>query len=383
MAFRQVHLERQNRTVALAAQIGAGGQGTVSKFVSLPNFVAKLHDAKHQTDDMRAKANALIGLKPKDPRIVFPTDIVLDAPKGQYLGILLPFIPGVSAFSLFNPVARRKRGIQLSIRDLVSITREHASIVAAAHKRKITIGDLNESNFLTGSSGTRLIDIDSAGFSSRVDGVLASFPAEGTKPLYTAPELDATHPHDELTDRHALAVLLWQFLKGGSHPYDFTVKGTVTCGMRTKVVDGLWPFDPVGAMPPDFNAVDDGILYGALPKALQDLFHRAFHDSYGETKLRPTAAEFEAALTDYVTTLAQHTTPIQNPYLRHLAYASIAAAGVGTLVAGASFLRSVRIAIAIDSAPQKLPVPPSLSRPGDHPHWNGAPQSLKDLLNEK
>src|SRR5262249_16769741 len=157
-------------------------------------------------------------------------------PNGRYLGILLPFVPGVSAFSLFNPVARRRRGITLSNLELVRTALAIASIVAAAHKRKITIGDLNESNFLIGSLAVWLIDIDSPGSSARApSGVPAAYPAEGTKPAYTAPELDTTHPHDEFTDRHALAVLMWQFLKGGSHPFDFTVKGPVTCTMRTKV----------------------------------------------------------------------------------------------------------------------------------------------------
>src|SRR5262249_43516736 len=158
--------------------------------------------------------------------------------------------------------------------------RNLAAAVRGVHEAGLVIGDLNESNVLVTSQAlVTLVDVDS--FQVRTADQV--FPCRVGKPEYTPPELigpfyadlDRLPEHDAC----ALAVLMFQLLMQGVHPFaGVYVDADEPPAIPQRIADGNWaygwersgPVQPAPHAPP----------WTVLPPAVQDLIWRCFDEGH-------------------------------------------------------------------------------------------------------
>jgi DNA-binding helix-hairpin-helix protein with protein kinase domain len=303
----KVFLEKARRTVRLQGPpLGRGGEATIVRVPHLPNaaeLVAKLYH--RPTAQHAVKVQAMIANPPVDPMadqghvsIAWPLDRVLSAgANGKFLGFVMPRISEAAPiFEIYNPKARLRICPLFHFGYLLRAACNLAAAVEAIHERGYVIGDLNESNVLVNNRAlVALVDTDS--FQVTADGQVWRCPVG--KPEYTAPELQGINFADvdraPQHDAFALAVLLFQVLMQGIHPFAGRYTGQGEPGtLGSRISNGYWPYrrSPHALYRPNPHAPP----WDILPRAVQELFCRSFEDGHVEGYRRPSASEWRSAL---------------------------------------------------------------------------------------
>jgi DNA-binding helix-hairpin-helix protein with protein kinase domain len=119
------------------------------------------------------------------------------------------------------------------------------------------------------------------------------------RPEYTPPELQgvAFADVDRLPqhDAFALAVLIFQLLMGGIHPFAGRYTGAgEPDSIQARIAVGHWPYAwlRTGPVQPSPHAPP----WFALPPSVQELLRGCFEDAHAEPESRPSAAKWEQAL---------------------------------------------------------------------------------------
>jgi DNA-binding helix-hairpin-helix protein with protein kinase domain len=193
--------------------------------------------------------------------------------------------------ALYGPNARRTAFPDASWAFLVRVARNLAAAFDAVHRHGHVIGDVNQGNVVVSRRATvRLIDCDS--FQVTHDG--QTFPCRVGVPLFTPPELHGqrldrvprTHEHD----RFGLAVLVFQLLFMGRHPFAGRHRLRVA-PVETAIREGLFAFGEEagsrGWTPPPFS-----LRLRDVTHPVACLFERAFSRDAAQGSPRPTAAEW-------------------------------------------------------------------------------------------
>src|SRR5262249_9711545 len=151
----------------------------------------------------------------------WPTALVTERPGGPVVGFLMPrFSDYQPIHQLYNPAQRLRYFPRADWAFLAAAARNCAAAFEEVHRIGCLVGDINQSNVLvSGKALIGLIDCDS--FQVQVDG--RHFLCEVGVPHYTPPELQHC-PFTGLVrtlnhDRFGLAVLVFQLLFMGRHPY--------------------------------------------------------------------------------------------------------------------------------------------------------------------
>ena len=161
--------------------------------------------------------------------MAWPTDALYDE-QNVMQGYLMPKVPLDQYYELVRfciPAARRvlenARGAQFTRQELLAIARNLCETFALLHQAGYVIGDVNHTNFLVRPDGkVFVIDLDS---------VQATDPDTGEVHRCTVGKEDFTPPRlvgqrfEDIDrtlddDLFGLAVLVFQILMNGSHPYD-------------------------------------------------------------------------------------------------------------------------------------------------------------------
>lgn len=293
------------QSLRLGPALAQGGEATVYRLDGRTDQLAKLY--ARPGPDIREKLAAMCANPPADPTrglghasIAWPIEILQDA-RGACRGYLMPHITeAVPIVEVFNP-RRRARvlpGFQLPY--LLRTARNLASALAALHARDYVVGDLSERNVLvTPRALVTLIDADSFQVERRVGDRIITYPCPVGRLEYTPPELQGqafrgTRRGPE-HDAFGLAVLIFQLLMGGSHPYRGLWRGEGEAPpIEVKIARGLFPWaaEPLVAPPP--QAEDPAHLHPLVREA----FARCFIDGHATPALRPGAEAWAAALAE-------------------------------------------------------------------------------------
>jgi DNA-binding helix-hairpin-helix protein with protein kinase domain len=161
------------------------------------------------------------------PSLAWPTGLLFDARRSnrKLAGYLMPHIQGaVPVLEVFNPRRRKRTLPDFDTRYLYRTARNLAAALVALHSSGYVAGDLNESNTLvTPSALVTLIDTDSFQVPEQRDGRTVVHPCPVGKPEYTPRELQGKTLEREYRkpehDAFSLAVLIFQLLMEGSHPF--------------------------------------------------------------------------------------------------------------------------------------------------------------------
>ena len=220
--------------VHLGDVISRGGEGTIYDVTLLSGSVAKIW--REPTERQARKMGVLLRNPPAladDVKarldLAWPSDALYDD-QGVVRGYLMPKVPLGQFHELVAyciPAARRtlenNRGALFSRYELLTIARNLSETFGLLHEAGYTIGDVNHTNFLVASDG-KLFVID-------LDSVQAIDPDSGEVHRCTVGRADFTPPRlmgqrfediDRIPDDDlfGLAVLVFQILMDGCHPYD-------------------------------------------------------------------------------------------------------------------------------------------------------------------
>lgn len=294
----------------LGDRIGRGGEGEVYAVADGSGRAVKIYLNPDTARDAKVRAIVAGGLGAACPTATFPLEIVRTA-DGKFAGFTMRQITGHQpTHELIATSARRQHFPKANYPFLVHVALNVARMVASVHAAGVVIGDINSAGFLVSQKATvTLIDADSfqvGGHRCRVGMVEYTPPELQGVPFNT---VDRTPDHDAF----GLAVMLFQILALGRHPYAGVVRGrTVT--LDQAIIQGRFAYSTlraVNAAPPP-----GALRMEELPRNVRLLFERAFVTRLGP---RPTAAEWVAALT----TLATSLQPCPRMSDHHVAVASV------------------------------------------------------------
>jgi serine/threonine protein kinase len=275
--------------------LGAGGEGSV--FEAGNYLAAKIYRKPSKAVQLKLKAmlsqNVFINM---DSSIAWPVDLLLDE-ADQIVGYLMPQVVAARPLvDYYNPKTRLGFSPFFSYRDLHRTARDLSAAVESLHIKGYVIGDLNESNILvTKTAQVTLVDADSI---QVIDGETL-YRCRVGKAEFMPPELqgqllsEVTRTKEQ--DNFALAILIFQTLMEGSHPFAgiYTGEGEPP-SLAARISAGHFPYSKqtIPYRPSPF-APPITILHPIL----QEYFQRCFVDSQQSLQTRPTASQWQQALT--------------------------------------------------------------------------------------
>ncbi|NUM48394.1 MAG: hypothetical protein HUU38_27105 [Anaerolineales bacterium] len=303
-----LHDSRGNR-YQLSRVIGKGGQATVYRVAGSSTHLAKIYTQPRPEDEK--KLTWMVANPPDDPAaslqhasIAWPTTLLYQ-PNQTFAGYLMPFVKNaVALLNVFNPRLRARTLTEFDIRYLHRTARNLAAALGALHARDYVVGDLNESNIMvTPTTLVTMIDTDSFQVRATPRGKPPIiYPCPVGKFEYLPPELQAQSLKDVYRlpehDRFALAVLIFQLLMDGNHPFraKWNRPGDVP-PLEERIRAGWYPYrdgsvsKQLPVSPPD-NAPDLVFLHPAIV----DLFQRCFILGHDTPAARPRAEEWEKVI---------------------------------------------------------------------------------------
>jgi hypothetical protein len=294
------------REVRLGAEVARGGEARVVRLPDRPGEVAKLYLRSRQAD--RAKLDWMRLHPPDDPTralghasIAWPRNLLQDS-TGAFVGYAMPFIAGaVPLVEVFNPRRRAAVLPDFDQRYLLRSARNLASSVDALHRGEYVIGDVNERNVLvTPRALVTVIDADSIQVQAEQRGRIVVYPCPVGRAEYTPPELQGKPFRGVMRlkehDRFGLAVLLYQLLMDGNHPFRAQWLGAGECPpLARRIAEGWFPY---GSGAPRHLAPPMGPSFDRLPPAVAALFLDCFVSGHASPNVRPTAAAWAHALAE-------------------------------------------------------------------------------------
>ncbi len=307
----QLWRESTNSLVTFSAQtlLGTGGEAQIHALPQASQLAAKIY---HEPKDEYARKLALMLAHPPfnaptkeedstRAAIVWPVELLRKPDHGkQVAGFLMPRLHAMRPLmDFYNPRARRLAAPLFTYQYLHRTARNLAAAVSRLHERGYVIGDVNESNVLVSETAlVTLVDTDS--FQVRDPHSDAVFRCPVGKPEFTPPELvntrfadfDRTVEHD----RFGLAVLLFQILMEGTHPFSSVYAGAgEPPPLEARISAGHFAYDAArsaGLYRPMLTAP----AFTTLAPALQRLFQQAFVTGHAQPQYRPTAQAWADAL---------------------------------------------------------------------------------------
>jgi serine/threonine protein kinase len=302
----------QRQSLRLDPQpIGRGGEANVYRVAGMPGCLAKIyHRPASAADGTRAKLEAMLQRPPqtmasivngKDlPLFAWPTHVV-DDDAGLCAGFLMPEIPLDRAVTLGKYMGRSlmKRGLSQDDQSLprrILVCRNLASVIAELHRQKHYFVDIKPQNiYMFRDTGTIcLVDNDSFSIAGIDNG--PRFPASAYSSEYLAPELlrngmGASSVVSDAQDRFALAVLMFQILNNGLHPFQGSPRGPADeWNIDLCVKLGYYPH---GLVPHAAIAPSRSSCHDCWDVQTRQLFDRAFTAAPSQ---RPSAVEWRSHL---------------------------------------------------------------------------------------
>ena len=306
--------------------LGSGGEGSVYRLQSHPDLVAKVYHRNKLTDDTVNKLQVMIDYPPRTEDeqtghlfVSWPRDTVHDTRQGPIVGFLMPAVDKTNGlYDYYNPSLRRRNAPHVNYANLCSVAKSLAAALDRLHGINYTylVGDINESNaYITENEQVTLIDADSFQVTDSRRTPPKIYRCLVGKPEYTPPELQrksfARIDRNIHHDNFALAVVIYQLLMEGMHPFRGIYTGpgekpqVEACISRGYFLHAERTRRQVPLRPPPAS-----LRWDSLPERLRQLFRRCFDEGHSNPTKRPSPREWENALDEAIKNLQQCT---QNP----------------------------------------------------------------------
>ncbi len=268
----------QKGRYTVGSEVGRGGEGAVYEVKEDAAWVLKIYNERLDRDKT-LKLQHMLTLQDADLNklAAWPQDIVRDN-ANEICGFVMRKLEGyVPLHMLFSPMDRKRLFPDKGYNFLVHVARNLAIAFHKIHAAGIVVGDVNEGNILVNATGIiSLIDCDS--FQVK-NGNTYHFCEVGIL-RYTPPELlnrgtfnDVVRTPD--TDSFSLAVLIFQLLFLGRHPFTGTnlTKEDIDEEKAIKTMEFAYSLKRSNKkLNPAKNSLD---MHSFTPGII-DLFHRSF-----------------------------------------------------------------------------------------------------------
>jgi hypothetical protein len=323
-------------------KLGEGATASVFKinFLQL-EWAAKIYKEKSPDE---IKLNAMIESCPPFTdvddgvntfvQLTWPKYIVKDA-SGACVGFLMTYIDQEKTYSLdtfYDPVlVKRLQGqaeAALSMR--LEIAVNLCTLVAEMHKLGHYFIDIKPQNIRVYKGFNRVVLMDCDGFSIRTEihGIEKRFPAKLISTDYIAPEVtsDKLSPTvlSENQDRYGLAVILFQLLNRGTHPFQGILKDTSLTASTNdeRAASGLYPYGLIENpnVSPRKQSIHDLFLFET-----RLLFDRAFSNSTNVE--RPTADQWKKHFTNILENKLLVRCQVKSTDVRHIHFSGMGCIG--------------------------------------------------------
>ncbi|MFJ9248156.1 hypothetical protein [Streptomyces sp. NPDC101776] len=302
MTGRTVHLDGKPVTLA-ELPLKGGGQAAVFPVEGDDSIVVKLYRDRPGPDLERRLARMLtmspLAARPTDanqpPELAWPTAIAR-GPDDAFLGYAMRRFGEPQHVQLVGLFTRAQRlrlfGDRADWRFLLGVAWNLAFMTARMHYDNLVIGDFSSSNVVVDTNGfVTFLDCDSIAFTDPVTG--EPFPCLMHTTDYSSPERQSGAAATPESDNFALAVLIYQLLTAGNHPFggvphDSTPESTVKDNIAASVSYVVRPelvVIPRGTVDPS-----------VLPPDLLGLAHTAFGAGVHAPAARPTPEVWLRAL---------------------------------------------------------------------------------------
>lgn len=299
-------VDSNGRPFPLDRQIGSGGEGVVFAVANDPNRVAKVyHNPPPAKTVEKLKVMLALANSSLSRIATWPTGLLFDSRTRQPAGFVMPrLIDYQEVWHLYHPVERLKCFPRASWKFQVRAAKNLAAAFDEVHKTGCVIGDVQLRNaHVSPKAEVRLVDCDS--FQILANG--RQYLCEVGLPHYISPELQGKPlrglVRTENHDRFGLAVLLYQLLFVGRHPYAGVYSGTGDPSFEQLISEFRFAQGPLASSwgmspPPHTPTLAD------IPPDMAMLFRRAFERG-SEKGTRPRALEWLPALTGLEQSLAE------------------------------------------------------------------------------
>ncbi len=284
--------------------IGSGGEGSVFKLAKNPNVLVKIYSerALERMPDIEVKIKAMVNKKPGllDYNgltiIAWPSYVVYDEYK-RFQGYLMRRVQAKNQLShVITPGLQKAKFPHITYYDRVVIAINLAKVMGFLHQNDTIIGDINTSDFFV-YPGFEIGVVDTDSFQFQ-DGQKI-FHCKVFTPDYTAPEVIEAKKKSSYEvkrlpnhDNYGLAILIFQILMYGVHPFSARIKGVLGFdgnAINYTMEKEIFPYNyPSTNIIPPKNAMP----YAFLPKNLQELFNRSFAKHALSDQDRPTTEEW-------------------------------------------------------------------------------------------
>ena len=305
-------------TLSQSDVLGSGGEGAVYSLRSHPDIVAKIYHSNRRTDEVISKLDVMINYPPRTEDdqtghlfVAWPRDLVHDA-AGDVIGFLMPKVEKTnSLFEYYNPALRRRNAPHINYANLCSVAKSLAVALDRLHGINYTylVGDINESNaYITENEHVTLIDADSFQVTDSRTTPPTIYRCVVGKPEYTPPELQgvsfAQVDRNVHHDNFALAVVIYQLLMEGTHPFRGIYTGAgEKPQVETCISRGYFLYSASGTVP--LRPVPSAVEWDTLHEDIRALFRKCFDDGHSDPQARPAPRDWIDALDEAMRSLRQ------------------------------------------------------------------------------
>lgn len=294
-----VAADGRREPVRLAQELNRGGAaGRIVGLADDPQRVVKIYHDASTAELARQRLRAMLARPPSLApvrlngvdyvQLAWPDALIEDA-AGRLLGFRMPRVPlglALPLECLLYPAQRRAEGLAEDYGLRVFAAANLASILAELHRVGHHIIDLKPLNLYVYRETMFIAVIDCDGFS--VASRQQRFPAAHFSDEYRCPQSAGRGPQElgEEQDLFALAVIVFQLLNDGIHPFDGQPApgACVPSRLQEKINAGLYPYGMRSGARLRPHALS---LYPRLEDATQKLLDRAL-----ATPERPSATEW-------------------------------------------------------------------------------------------
>jgi DNA-binding helix-hairpin-helix protein with protein kinase domain len=286
----------------LGARIGAGGQGCVFTIAGTNSTVVKISNSELPSSYV-SKLRYMMANKPDlqprrdgQPAVAWPEELVRRNDTGLRVGFTMAYVSGQTWGEYCRPTRRHVK--KPFHRHCVIAAYNLSAVLNSVHRKGYVVGDLNRGNVLVNDTGgVSIIDTDSF----QVDDGTNIHLCPVGHPEYTAPELSFKRLGEtrrtSSQDRFALAVMIYQMLLGGYHPFSVGFRDAQKSVPEiAEAIRKGWTAIDATSGSGEIRSPNGAPTIEFIPSVLRSLMVRAFRVGYYLPEERPTGQEWMDAL---------------------------------------------------------------------------------------
>jgi DNA-binding helix-hairpin-helix protein with protein kinase domain len=276
---------------------------------SEPNKVVKIFHQdklKERGSDFREKIDLQISMKDLAPNnVAWPQILVFDK-NANYIGYAMKKVGGIPLTKLAHAKLYEKYFPNLDRAKIVKMLLNLLNIVEDLHKNKVYIGDINLENIICDPNTFNPYLIDADSYQIKTDKKIYHCPVG-------RPEMTPIEHHGKdfkhitrtvESDLFSLAIIMFQCLMLGRHPYDNIGGGNPVENLR----NGSFPYGKGGVRPGYEGAIPKGPWYNIwshLTYNVKGLFIQTLKDGVNNPSERASIVEWKDALGRYYHAIEQ------------------------------------------------------------------------------